>query len=122
MAIWNGTSFVFRESAYSLFTIAQALHRWGFDMFRLKQLLKGVLEKWMKLYEFLADKEHTFTSVDNLLDTIGLKYETTVPLNDYLIKEGLSKTFVDELVTAVTRVQYGQNTSLNALVGLVAWS
>ena len=53
---------------------------------------------------------------------VGLYEATQISLEAEMTKQGVSKKLIDELMTSVNRVNYGQDCQLNALAGMVGLS
>ncbi len=62
-----------------------------------------ILDRWMSIYELLENRSESFETVTELLDRIHLTDLTKVTLSDHLISRGCSKSFIDELITGITR-------------------
>jgi len=62
-----------------------------------------------------------FNSVDDLLDAMNPNVNnlTKTTYRDYLINSGFSKKFINELVQSISLVNYGQDVSIPAFVGMI---
>ena len=73
----------------------------------------------MSIYE-IQDKGASFETVPDLLKVLGgdsfikLTRETA---KEALLNKGISEKIIDELATAVTRCNYGQDMGVNAFTG-----
>jgi len=69
----------------------------------------------------LQDHKVKFDSVDDLLDAMSPNVNnlTKTTYRDYLINSGFSKKFINELVQSISLVNYGQDVSIPAFVGMI---
>lgn len=122
MGIWNGKEFLFEESTSKWVNIIQGLWRYGMDGKYVGDEADKTLHKFLKIYELLERK--SYKSVEELLRALDLYDLTQVNLKDHLFSNHLCDynqgTYCNEIVTALTRINYGQSMDLNALVGLIA--
>ncbi|CAL9683484.1 unnamed protein product [Knipowitschia caucasica] len=122
MAIFDGEQLIFEESDWFFINMLRLLWRYGFNMIRLQLWVESILDKFMRIYQY-QQFGYSFTSVDRLLHAMGgehflsLKNQT---LQEAMISEGFSQTFINDLVEPVTRVNYGQNVRIHGFVGAVA--
>ena len=121
LGVWDGKAFVFREHEYTVVTLFRALYRYGFSPLTTKGIAGEVVEAFLSVYGSLEDGVG-YARVDDMFDAVGVGRLLSLSLEEYLLKgrKKVSATFVDELVAAVTRVQYGQAPDMNALAGMVA--
>eukprot|EP01119_Soliformovum_irregulare_P016353 TRINITY_DN4713_c0_g1_i1.p1 TRINITY_DN4713_c0_g1~~TRINITY_DN4713_c0_g1_i1.p1 ORF type:complete len:505 (-),score=164.82 TRINITY_DN4713_c0_g1_i1:23-1537(-) len=120
IGIWNGKEFVFRESPWKILTIASALWRWGYSSLMAVDRISGEMKhRWMQVYDHLKNKR-SFESVTEMYQTLHLINMTTIPYKKYLLDQGVDELYVDEMVTILTRINYGQNTSMHALGGAIS--
>ncbi|KNC52871.1 uncharacterized protein AMSG_09026 [Thecamonas trahens ATCC 50062] len=121
LGVWDGSGWRFRESVYSVVTAVRALYAWGLSPMNLRGETAEVVAAFLDVYD-LQDAGQGYESVPELLEAIGLLRLTQRTLREYLTqgRRKLTAAFVDDLVAAVTRVQYGQSPEINALAGMVA--
>ncbi|XP_043939064.1 prenylcysteine oxidase 1 [Protopterus annectens] len=122
VGIYDGEAFTFEESSSFLTNIFRLYWRYGFSFIRLKMWLEDVLDKFMRIYRYQAH-DHAFSTVENLLHALGGEQFTSMAqksLAEVLLKAGYSQKFIDEMVTPVMRVNYGQNQDIGAFVGAVS--
>ena len=86
----------------------------------MEQATKNLLKKFGNVYK-LQENGEAFQSVPALLKAISGSEEfysmTQITAREYMLEQGLSKLLIDELVTAITRINYGQSTEVNAFTG-----
>lgn len=121
LGLYDGNSYAFKESNFWLWTYAELLMRYGMSMFRWDNLMNHMLDDFDRIYEH-QDKGLSFTTVEKLLaamspNFVNLTQETTEYVLDAL---QFSDKFIKELGLAVTRVNYGQTTQINGLVGSIS--
>ena len=122
LGIWNGKQFSFQESDSFIMNFVNGLWRYGLDGKYVGDEAAATLNKFLKVYELL-DKQ-TFYTVEELLNALGLIDLTRVSLKQHLDEGSFcsynNASYCNEIVTGLTRVNYGQSMDLNALVGLIA--
>lgn len=115
-------STAFVESTSTWANWWHGLSRYGLDSYWVGQEANRVLDLFLGVYDLL--EQRSFRRVEDLLDGLQLRSLTTLSLQEHLEKGGFCSwnggAFCHEIVTGLTRVNYGQSMDLNALVGLVA--
>ena len=87
----------------------------------MNSIIQDLLGKFSNIYT-LQDHGEVFQSVPDMLQAIGgveFYNLTQLSVQEYLQEKGLSELLIDELVTAVMRINYGQSTEMNAFAGKV---
>ncbi|CAI5994119.1 unnamed protein product [Closterium sp. NIES-64] len=85
----------------------------------MRAFVGDMLARWMRLYDERREGGEAFETPEELLRSLGLLELTRVTLSDALLEKGLPAVLVTELVTMITRVQYGQNATISGLPGAV---
>ncbi|CAI7886240.1 unnamed protein product [Closterium sp. NIES-54] len=85
----------------------------------MRAFVGDMLARWMRLYDERREGGEAFETPEELLRSLGLLGLTSVTLSDALLEKGLPAVLVNELVTMITRVQYGQNATISGLPGAV---
>ncbi|KAF9599874.1 hypothetical protein IFM89_001820 [Coptis chinensis] len=130
LGIWDGSKFLFKtidvksgSSWYrkfvSVFNSLRLLGRYGFSLFRMERFVKSAVDNFCKYYESFESRP-VFESVEEMLKWAGLHELTTRTLEEELVDAGLSPLLISELVTVITRVNYGQSVSMSGLAGAVS--
>ncbi|XP_020234951.1 farnesylcysteine lyase [Cajanus cajan] len=139
LGIWNGNDFVFKtiklscnvplidkllklpitNTLVSLVNSALMFVRYGFSLLKMQNFVENTVEKFLKYYEG-HDSRPVFETVDEMLQWAGLYNLTTRTLQDELVDAGLSTSLINELVTVITRVNYGQSVYMSGLAGAVS--
>lgn len=123
LGLWDGSRFVFQTGFSRLGNMVRGLGRYGFDSFRAKHLLfNDILPRFERIYDRLQRDKQPLPSVDAMLRLMEFEPLVHVTLRDFLLTNAtFNRAFVDEMVEAMSRVNYGQsNSELHALVGLVS--
>ncbi|GAU19573.1 hypothetical protein TSUD_303860 [Trifolium subterraneum] len=81
--------------------------------------LKDAVDRFSKYYEETGSRP-IFETVDEMLKWSGLFNLTTRTLQDELVDAGLSPLLINELVTVITRINYGQSVYMSGLGGAVS--
>lgn len=121
-SIFNGSKLVFQESPWSFVTLYRIIRRYWLTYFKF-QAPKQMLQKFLKLYE-LQSQGRAFETPEAFLQELDLYDLTQQSMHAYL-KESLgsstvARRFATEVVAAVNRVNYNQDSGLNAFAGMVS--
>lgn len=130
IGIWNGRGFVFKtlssnsnlpifQSVVSLANSVLIFFRYGFSLFRMNSFVDTTVNRFLKYYEGFESRP-VFSTVDEMLKWSGLYNMTKRTLYEELIDVRLSSKLIEELVTVVTRINYGQSVSISGLAGAVS--
>uniref|UniRef100_UPI00398EA3A6 prenylcysteine oxidase-like n=1 Tax=Pristiophorus japonicus TaxID=55135 RepID=UPI00398EA3A6 len=122
VAIFNGEQFVFEETDWYLQDLFKMWWRYGFGLLRLQMWVEEILEKFMRIYKYQAHG-YAFSTVEEMLQSLGGERfinMTRRSVAETLQELGVSQRFIDEIVTAVMRTNYGQSATIPAFVGAVS--
>lgn len=122
MAIFDGKEFVFEESDWFILNFFRMLWRYGFQFIRMQMWVESVLDKFMRIYQY-QQFGYSFTSVERILHAMGSDGFLTLlnqTLEEAMMAEGFSQVFLNDIVTPITRVNYGQSVRINGFVGAVS--
>ncbi|XP_033978669.1 prenylcysteine oxidase 1 [Trematomus bernacchii] len=121
-AIFDGKELTFEESDWYIVNVLRMLWRYGFNFLRMHMWVETVLDKFMRIYQY-QQYGYSFSSVDKLLHAMGGDGFLTLlnqTLEETMMAEGFSQVFINEVVSPITRVNYGQSVRLNGFVGAVS--
>jgi len=116
--LWNGKEFVFAESPSTLKTIVNFLWRYKISPITTNAIVNALKDKFLDIYPLL-EKKQGFKDMGALLDAVRLLGAVNQTLKFYLQFHGVDDIFIDEMATAITRINYGQTASIHALAGAV---
>ncbi|KAG7322900.1 hypothetical protein KOW79_014246 [Hemibagrus wyckioides] len=122
MAIFDGKELMFEESDWFIVNFLRMLWRYGFNALRMHMWVEGILDKFMRIYQY-QQFSYSFSSADRLVHAMGgdeflaLLNKT---LEEAMLAHGFSQTFINEIVTPISRVNYGQSVRLHAFAGSVS--
>nr|XP_045595550.1 prenylcysteine oxidase 1-like [Procambarus clarkii]XP_045595551.1 prenylcysteine oxidase 1-like [Procambarus clarkii]XP_045595552.1 prenylcysteine oxidase 1-like [Procambarus clarkii]XP_045595553.1 prenylcysteine oxidase 1-like [Procambarus clarkii] len=121
LGIFNGETYVFRDSAWDIISLGKLFWRYGWDMYRLNRLTAEMLGDFTKIYK-LQSEGYAFKDVASLLHAIHPNFQemTKKSLAAWLKEIGIHELMIDELITAVTQCNYGQTPSIHAFVGAIS--
>ncbi|XP_043711496.1 farnesylcysteine lyase-like [Telopea speciosissima] len=128
--IWDGTGFVFKTIISSpkspvytniVSTVNSLLifFRYGFSLYRMQRFVDNTVGSFLKYYTDLASRP-VFETVDEMLNWSGLYGLTRRTLQEELVDAGLSPRLMSELITVITRINYGQSLAISGLAGAVS--
>lgn len=81
--------------------------------------VKRMVDRYMLYYKEFESRP-VFETVDEMLKWSGLYELTRRTLKEELVDAGLSPCLISELVTVITRINYGQSVSISGLAGAVS--
>ncbi|XP_010270293.1 PREDICTED: farnesylcysteine lyase [Nelumbo nucifera] len=130
LGIWDGTRFNFKtldtssefplfQKLVSLVNSFRIIYRYGFSLFKMDNFVKSTVDNFLKYYSDFGSRP-VFESVEKMLKWAGLYELTCRTLQEELVDAGLSPLLISELVTVITRINYGQSVSMSGLAGAVA--
>ncbi|XP_026862305.2 prenylcysteine oxidase 1 isoform X2 [Electrophorus electricus] len=122
MAIFDGKELTFEESEWFIVNVLRMLWRYGLNFLRMHLWVESILDKFMRIYQY-QQFGHCFTSVERLLHAMGGDSFLTLlnnTLEETMLANGFSQAFINDIVTPITRVNYGQSVRLPGFVGAVA--
>ncbi|KAL6219890.1 hypothetical protein ACLB2K_007649 [Fragaria x ananassa] len=128
--IWDGEKFIFKTLSFKsklpfvdrIVSLANSLLlfvRYGFSLVRMDRFVEATVNSFLKYYESSKTRP-VFETVDDMLKWAGLYNLTTRTLAEELADAGLAPLLVQELVTVITRINYGQSVSMSGLAGAVS--
>ncbi|CAL8406092.1 unnamed protein product [Arctogadus glacialis] len=122
MAIFDGKELTFEESDWFIVNMLRMLWRYGFNFLRMQMWVEGVLDKFMRIYQY-QQFGYSFSTVEQLLHAMGGDSFLTLAnqtLEEAMLGEGFSQVFLNNIVAPITRVNYGQSVRVNGFVGAVS--
>lgn len=93
--------------------------RYGYSLVRMERFVESMVNSFLKYYDSFETRP-VFESVDEMLKWTGLYNLTARTLAMELADAGLSPLLIQELVTVITRINYGQSVSMSGLAGAVS--
>lgn len=129
IALWNGDEFVFRLFSSSLRSAIYAISRYKLSLLRSRNFVKKLFKLYTtNLYpsassSILNDISNWNASktVHDLLQTELYNLSQLLFLPHTIDKLKFSEIYINEMVAAITRVNYGQDVhDMNALAGAIA--
>ncbi|KAI5099527.1 prenylcysteine oxidase 1 precursor [Silurus meridionalis] len=122
MGIFNGKELTFEESDWFIVNFLRMMWNHGFNPLRMHMWVEGLLDKFMRIYQY-QQFSYSFSTVERMLhamngdEFLALLNQT---LEEAMLAHGFSQTFINEIVTPISRVNYGQSVRLHAFVGAIA--
>ncbi|KAI8032342.1 Farnesylcysteine lyase [Camellia lanceoleosa] len=128
--IWDGHKFVFKtldsnskfpffQKIVSLLNSFRIFFRYGFSLFKMSNFVESAVDKFLNYYKS-CESRPVFETVDEMLKWAGLYNLTTRTLQEELVDVRLSPLLIQELVTVITRINYGQSVSISGFAGAVS--
>ncbi|XP_076020113.1 prenylcysteine oxidase 1 [Genypterus blacodes] len=122
VAIFDGKELVFEESDWFIVNFIRMIWRYGFNIIRMRMWVEGVLDKFMRIYQY-QQFGYSFSSVDKLLHAMGgdgFLALVNKTLEEAMMADGFSQIFLNDFVAPIARVNYGQSVRINGFVGAVS--
>lgn len=122
MAIFNGKELTFEESDWFIINFLRFLWRYGFNFLRMQMWVEGILDKFMRIYQY-QQYGYSFSSVERLVHAMGGDSFLSLmnhTLEETMIGDGFSQVFINDIVEPITRVNYGQSVRISGFVGAVS--
>ncbi|EPY74866.1 prenylcysteine oxidase precursor [Camelus ferus] len=108
VGVYNGETLVYEESSWFIINMIKLIWHYGFQSLRMHMIYR------------YQSHDYAFSSVEKLLHSLGGDDFLALfnrSLLETLQKAGFSEKFLDEIITPVMRVNYGQNMNINGFVG-----
>ncbi|OQR90998.1 prenylcysteine oxidase-like [Achlya hypogyna] len=119
MGIYTGDGFALETSTSKIVTLGKMLWRYGpLNLKKMHDVVQRTLDKFETIYT-AQDEGTAFPSPNALLTALGLFDSTQTSLEAIMLAEGVSPRLINELMAGITRVNYGQNTTMSGFGGLV---
>jgi len=122
LGVWNGKEITFVSKSNYLLNLLLGFWRYGFGQINISQKTSKLLDDFVKVYPMMYDNSTVFHTVEELVDALQFRDLVHISMEDYFKQEQVCGwgPYCEEIVTGLTRVNYGQSMKLNALVGMIA--
>jgi predicted NAD/FAD-dependent oxidoreductase len=114
-AVWNGSEFVFRSNKQSIVTELELLAKYKLSLARTFLQIREAKQQFTNLHQTAQENP---ADVGELFEAAGLDKWYKKPFDELLSDEGVSRAFIDEAVSPITRTIYSQNADLGGLAGV----
>ncbi|EPQ27775.1 uncharacterized protein PFL1_04520 [Pseudozyma flocculosa PF-1] len=131
--VWDGQQFLFRGDISSWWTSAKLFLRYGNSPLAAEKLLKRALASFLRLYSasYLHrpsrdDANATasgfpWKTIASLAHAVNVSQPASVTASQFFTSNGVSTLFVEEMIEALSRVNYAQDTpDLHGFAGLIS--
>jgi predicted NAD/FAD-dependent oxidoreductase len=116
-AIWTGSKIIFKSNQVATLTMLKLLMRYKLNVSKMFFILKEATRLVKHLYE---ENWENPSAVDELFESVGLDKWYRKQFNSILNERGMDETFIDDVVTPITRTIYSQNADLGGFAGLTS--
>lgn len=98
----------------------QLFYSYGFkSLYNTKQLAADAVERFAKIYE-LQERGEAFDTPKEMIESLGL-YEFSQQRSDsFFLSNGVGSAFINDVITGLSRVNYMQDSDINALASLIS--
>lgn len=123
MSIFDGQNFVYTESSgYGWWNMAKLFWRYGYSPMTVKNTVAETVSKFTELYEDAFQSRGPYETIQGFAEALNLDNLAHNTTMEYLKSLAVNQLFIQELVAAATRVNYGQNPSqLQACKEISVW-
>ncbi|KAG6506762.1 hypothetical protein ZIOFF_032091 [Zingiber officinale] len=115
----SASSSAMYRKLYPLFDSLVLLWRYGLSLLRMNRFVKDMLQRFMLYYSDLESRP-VFETLEEMLKWSGLYGLTRCTLQEELADAGISSRLTSELITVITRINYGQDVTISGLAGAVS--
>jgi predicted NAD/FAD-binding protein len=115
IAVWNGTEITFKSSQPMFYKLISLFKDYNLSVPKLLFLLRKASGKIKKLYKLQEKSPAEFW---DLFENAGLDQYYKVSFDKLLVDNGVDQTFINEVITPITRIIYSQNAGLGGFAGL----
>lgn len=130
LGIWDGEKFLFKtidsdsknqvvQYFVSLANSIRMFFRYGISLLKMTNFVEATVDSFLKYYES-KETRPIFSNVEDMLKWAGLYNLTTQTLEEELVGLKFSPLLIQELITVITRINYGQSVSISGLAGAVS--
>jgi prenylcysteine oxidase/farnesylcysteine lyase len=116
-AIWNGSEILFNSNPKEILTLLKLISRYKLSLPKMILVHNEAKRKIVDLYK---EEKANPTELETLFELVGLDKWYRKPFDESLIKMGISKGFIDDIITPITRILYSQNADLGGFAGLAS--
>ncbi len=120
IGVWDGHDLIFRTHHSALRTRIAAILRYGvLSPLHLQRAVRICLDRWNTVYSHL-DSGRGFESPTEMLRQLNLSHLLDQDGRSWLREAGVHGRFIDEYVSPVGRIMYGQDSSMHAFATSIA--
>jgi prenylcysteine oxidase/farnesylcysteine lyase len=123
VGIWDGQAFRFHTTGTdsSFDTMVKLGLMYGLSPLIVKNAVQDTLNSWQNIYDLLESNDAPgFLSLDSMFTSLKLNELLHQDSHSYLKSKWIGDQFISEFVDGVSRVNYGQDSSINAFADLVS--
>ena len=126
LGVWDGSKFVFKQTSsdsrwLGYWDGVKLLWKYGFSPVKLQRSTKGMISKFLQLYDYPT---FPFRSLKEAAEELDMMHLVSVTGEELVHEKGISDTFANDILQAATRVNYAQNLDqihgLETLVSMAA--
>jgi prenylcysteine oxidase/farnesylcysteine lyase len=118
ISIISGHEILMNMSSYDLINVVKFLWRYGLSPYWVSNLVKSRLLDFQTIYDIL-DNKITFKSLSEMLAMIKQSDLPSQTIEEFLLANGISQQYIDEIVSALIAGIYNQHNEINAFAGFI---
>jgi prenylcysteine oxidase/farnesylcysteine lyase len=116
-AVWNGEKTIFKSNKKIPINSLMLLKHYKLDFAKTAILIREMKNKIEKIYQEIQTSEKT---IEEHFESEGITDWVKRDFEGILFEQGISRTFVNEMITPVTRAIYSQNGDIGGLAGIAS--
>ena len=116
-AIWNGSEILFKSNTKEILTLLKLVSRYKLSLPKMIFILN---EAKKKIIDFYEEGKANPTELETLFESVGLNKWYKEQFDESLVKMGIGRGFIDDIITPITRILYSQNADLGGFAGLAS--
>lgn len=121
IALYDGTEFPFIGSTWQIISLIKMVWRYGKSVARSLGMVDQMLGKFDRIYEW-QEMSKAFADMKSMIAAMSptfIDYLNKTTKQGFM-EQGLNERFVNEIVRASTKCNYGQNINIHQFVGSVS--
>lgn len=118
--VWDGENFRIINSGWKIWSYLKFIYRYGLKPFFLDSYIDSMLDKFTSIYDY-QNSGYTFDGIQEMLTSMDPTFVNMSETSGYSYFENLhfSDAFINEIVTGMTRANYGQDSNMQSFVTMV---
>jgi prenylcysteine oxidase/farnesylcysteine lyase len=118
MSVISGHEILMNMSSYDLINIVKVIWKYGLSPYWVSNIVKSRLADFQTIYDTLENKT-TFKSLSEMLEIIKQSDLPSQTIEEFLLANGVSQQYIDEMISALIAGIYNQHKEINAFAGFI---
>jgi prenylcysteine oxidase/farnesylcysteine lyase len=118
LSIISGNEILMNMSSYDLVNVAKLIWKYGLSPYWADNIVKSRLADFQTIYDILEYKT-TFKSLSEMLEMIKHSDLASQTIEEFLLANGVSQQYIDEIINSFIAGIYNQHKEINAFAGFI---